>query len=132
VGKAKGREKENGQAVIAPPDPSQPQPQAAARATEAKAGEGQRLPLRVFSYPVARGTFVQASVWDRQVLLPDGGSVTSYDVTVRKCYQDAAADGAWRTVSSFRGAEVYVLLHALQQASDFILEEKANAAGTPC
>lgn len=87
--------------------------------------------MRVFSYPVAKGTFVQASVWDRVVTLADGSPFVTYDVTVRKCYQDAAGDGQWKTATSFRGSEVYALLHALQQASAFILEARANAAGTP-
>ena len=90
----------------------------------------ERKPVQAFSYLVAKDTFVQASVWDRTVRLPDTSTFTTYDVTLRKRYKDAK-DGEWKSASSFRGSEIYALVHALQQASGWILEARAGAQTIP-
>ena len=43
-------------------------------------------PIMVFSYPVAKDTYVQASVWERVVTLKDGDSFTTHEVSCRKRY----------------------------------------------
>ncbi len=89
-----------------------------------------RKPVHVFSYMVARDTFVQASVWDRAVTLADGSTFTAHDVTVRKRYRDPQS-GEWKSLHSFRGSEIYAVLHALSQASAWILEARASATSCP-
>lgn len=89
-----------------------------------------RKPVKVFSYMVARDTYVLASVWDRVVTLADGASFTTHDVSVRKRYRDPQS-GEWKSLYSFRGSEIYAVLHALTQASAWILEARAAANNCP-
>jgi hypothetical protein len=63
------------------------------------------------------------------VTLPDGAQFTCHDVSVRKRYKDA--EGQWQSAYCFRGSEIYAVLHALQQASSWILEARATAASCP-
>ena len=89
-----------------------------------------RKPVKVFSYMVARDTYVLASVWDRVVTLADGATFTAHDVSVRKRYRDQQS-GEWKSLYSVRGSEIYAVLHALTQASAWILEARANASNCP-
>ena len=89
-----------------------------------------RKPVKVFSYMVARDTYVQASIWDRAVTLADGSTFTAHDVSVRKRYRDAQS-GEWKSLHSFRGSEIYAVLHALTQGSAWILEVRASANSCP-
>src|SRR5437899_1071900 len=94
--------------------------------TESNGNGEKRSPVKVFSYPAARDTFVQASIWERLVKMQDGTEFTSHDVTVRKRYKDGQGD--WQSAHGFRGSELYAVLHALSQASAWILEARmANA-----
>src|SRR5690242_2781205 len=85
-------------------------------------GEAQREPARVLSYPVARDTQVQATVWERLVTLPDGAEFLAHDVSISKRYK--TAEGEWKTTHSFRGSELYALAHAVSQAAAFVLEAR--------
>jgi hypothetical protein len=89
-----------------------------------------RKPVKVFSYMVARDTYVLASIWDRVVTLADGATFTAHDVSVRKRYRDQQS-GEWKSLYSFRGSEIYAVLHALAQASAWILEARVTANGCP-
>lgn len=90
----------------------------------------QRKPVRVLSYLVAKDTFVQASIWERLVTLGDGTTFLTHDVSVRKRYRDALS-GEWKSLYSLRGSEIYAVLHALSQASAWILEARADAHSCP-
>jgi hypothetical protein len=98
--------------------------------SDANGNGSERRPVQVFSYMVARDTYVQASVWDRAVTLADGATFTAHDVTVRKRYRDPQS-GEWKSLHSFRGSEIYAVLHALSQASGWILEARASATSCP-
>lgn len=87
-------------------------------------GNGERRPLRVFSYLVGHETYVQASVWERNATRKDGTPFTTYDVSVRKRYVDGR-DGEWKSLYSFAASETYAVIHALQQATAFIAELRA-------
>jgi hypothetical protein len=93
-------------------------------------GNGERKPAKVFSYLVSRDTYVQASIWERVVKVTDGSEFLTHDVTLRKRYRDVK-DGDWKTLYSFRGSEIYAVLHGLAQASSWILEARANATSCP-
>jgi len=110
-----------------PPKTATPSP------SEPAAGNGngeKRPPVYVLSYLVAKDIYVQASIWDRIVSLADGSTFTTHDVTVRKRYRDQK-DGEWKSLSSFRGSELYAVQHALAQASSWILEARASAQSGP-
>src|SRR5207237_342330 len=47
-------------------------------------GNGGQKPLKVFSYPVARDTYVQATIWERTITMKGGESYVTQEVTVRK------------------------------------------------
>lgn len=97
----------------------------------AQNGNGeQRKPVRVISCLVAKDTYVQASIWDRLVTLGDGMTFLTHDVSVRKRFRDMQS-GEWKTLYSFRGSEVYAVLHALSQASAWILEARSAAHSCP-
>lgn len=117
----------------APTSASAPLREPAATASEQPPDNGNgcdRKPVKVFSYMVARDTYVLASVWDRVVTLADGATFTAHDVSVRKRYRDQHS-GEWKSLYSVRGSEIYAVLHALAQASAWILEARANANDCP-
>ena len=87
-------------------------------------GNGERRPLRVFSYLVGHETYVQASVWERHATRKDGTPFTTYDVSVRKRYVDGR-DGQWKSLYSFAASELYSVQYALTQAANFICELRA-------
>jgi hypothetical protein len=123
-----GRKKAGGSAP--PEDPTANASPLEANANESNAGtEEPRKPAHTFSYPVARDTYVHASVWARIVKLSDGGEFVAHEVSVRKRHKDAA--GEWQTAHSFRGSELYALVHALNQAAAWVLEARASANGCP-
>jgi hypothetical protein len=82
-----------------------------------------RKPVHVVSYLVARDTFIQASIWTRQVTLGDGTEFAAHDVSLRKRCKDA--NGEWQSFYSFRGSELYAVAHAVNQANAWILETRA-------
>lgn len=105
------------------PPPSEPPP-------DNNGNGSDRRPVKVFSYMVARDTYVLASVWDRVVTLADGSTFTVHDASVRKRYRDQQS-GEWKSLYSFRGSEIYAVLHALAQANAWILEARAAANNCP-
>ncbi len=123
--KAKERESEQ----PAAPAEEQPAVQADLPPSDTN-GNGERRPVKGFSYAVGKDTYVMASVWDRLVQLPDGTSFTAYDISVRKRYKDRQS-GEMKTLYSFHSAEVYAVVHALQQATAWVLEARAAAQGCP-
>jgi hypothetical protein len=130
-------EASNGTAVLPPSDtsgsqdtPTTTSPSEPPSDTNGYGNGQERKPVQVFSYLVSRDTYIQASIWDRVVTLSDGTEFTAHDVTVRKRYRDAR-DGDWKTLYSFRGSEIYAVLHALSQASAWILEARASASSCP-
>jgi len=90
----------------------------------------QRKPVHVLSYLVSKDTYVQASIWDRTVSLADGSTFVTHDVSVRKRYRESQS-GEWKSLYSFRGSEIYAVLHALAQASAWILEARVSAQSCP-
>ncbi len=96
----------------------------AATASEANGtGPDPRKPVHVMSYLVARDTFIQASIWARQVTLADGTGYTTHDVSLRKRVR--GDDDEWMSYYSFRGSELYAVAHAVSQANAWILERRA-------
>jgi hypothetical protein len=87
-------------------------------------GNGERRPLRVFSYLIGPETYVQCSVWQRDAQRRDGTPFTTYDCSVRKRYVDSK-DGQWKSTYSFHASELYAVTHALDQAAGFITELRA-------
>jgi len=81
-------------------------------------GEGNK-PIMLFSYPVARDTYVQASIWERVVTLKDGNSFVTHEVSVRKRYKQGEE---WKSAHSFRVSELYALAHAVAKAEAYILD----------
>src|SRR5689334_13127929 len=111
MAKSKPREM-NGTATKAPPAANPPSAPAEDQATE---GNGNQKPVQVFSYPVAKSTWIQAAVWERVVKLNDGNSFTTHEVSVSKRWKNEQT-GEWKTLHSFRGSELYALDHAVREA----------------
>ena len=90
----------------------------------------ERKPAKVFSYLVARDTWVTAAIWDRTVQQAFGGSFTAYDISIRKRYRDRET-GQLKTAYSFHSSEVYAVVHALSQAAAWVLDARAAANHCP-
>ena len=86
--------------------------------------------MKVFSYLVGKDTWVLASIWDRVVQLQDGTNFTAFDISIRKRYRDRTS-GEMKTLNSFHSSEVYAVVHALTQASSWVLEARAAANSCP-
>ncbi|HEY6262157.1 MAG TPA: hypothetical protein VIW47_11225 [Nitrospiraceae bacterium] len=80
-----------------------------------------KKPVHVVSYSLGNNTYLQASVWEREV--PNGGNpFTVYDVSVRKRMK--VEGGEYKSLYSFRASELPILMRALARAEDFILETR--------
>jgi hypothetical protein len=86
---------------------------------------GPRQPLYVLSYLLGKDTYVQASIWARPAAGADG-PFTAYDVSLRKRYKDPQT-GEWKSLYSFRSAELFAATHALEKAEAWILDTRAAA-----
>jgi len=80
-------------------------------------------PIMVFSYPVAKDTYVQASVWERTVTLKSGDIFTTHEVSCRKRYKQGEE---WKSAHSFRCSELYALAHAIAKAEAYILDLRGD------
>jgi hypothetical protein len=99
-------------------------PPPAAPALDNGNNNGDRRPLQVFSYLVGAETYVQCSVWQRDVQRRDGSAFTAYDCSVRKRYRDGR-DGEWKSLYSFHASELYAVQHAFEQAARYIADLRA-------
>src|ERR1051325_4108913 len=109
------------------PEPASPEPNGMTSDSSPPVngnGNGERKPLKVFSYLVGPSTYVQCSVWQRDAQRRDGTTFTTYDCSVRKRYVDQR-DGEWKSLYSFHASELYAVQHALERAAAFIAELRA-------
>jgi hypothetical protein len=111
---------------LSPPEAPEPPPPSDTNgnAREEAAAEPQKGPLHVLSYQVGRDTFIQAAIWGREASGPDGVTFLAYDVSLRKRYKDVKS-GEWKSVHSFRSAELFAATHALEKAEAWILDTRA-------
>lgn len=106
----------------APPDQSGTSP--SETDANAEAPQNGNKPAYYVSVPVAKDTYVQASVWPKTVQLRDGTSFLTHEVTVRKRYKDA--NGDFQSTHKFRGSELYALQHVIRRSEEFILNMRAT------
>ena len=100
-----------------------------AKPTGAKAPppeEPKTRPVMSFGpYPTDRNTSVEVSIWQNEIEV-EGGSVTTFNVTTKRSYRDG--NGEWKKNLNFRPHYLPVLMHALQMAYGWIMEQKNPAA----
>lgn len=85
---------------------------------------GKKMPLKTWTFPVGKDTWIQASVWDRIVELANGDSFVTHDIRVQKRFRDARErdpEKQWKTLHSYRVSELFTLQHAINKAGDFVL-----------
>ena len=90
---------------------------------QSEGGDSKKL-AHVVSYYVGKDTYIQASVWAREVLDGDN-SFTVYDVSVRKLLKQ---NDEWKSVYRFRGSELPFVIRALDRAEVWILESHKQDA----
>lgn len=86
--------------------------------------EPKSRPTKSFSYPAGGGAYIEASVWPKKIQY-EGREVTVYSVTCRKTYTQ---DGEYKHTQFFRGSEVYIVVRALERASEWILDQRVEEA----
>lgn len=79
-------------------------------------------PVKVVSLPVAKDTYVQASIWERTVTLKGGETFTTHEVSVRKRYK---VGEEWKSAHSFRASELYAVSYVVRKAEEYILDLRA-------
>jgi hypothetical protein len=91
-------------------------------------GNGEKKkPVISWRYPTDRTTTIEVAVWPNMITLQSGEQVQVYSVTVQRSYKDQT--GNWCKNGSYRGHDLPVLLHALQKAHTWILDQRdLNAA----
>jgi hypothetical protein len=107
-----------------PPDPTTRSP------SDPPAGSGngeKKRPVIAFRYPTDRSTTIEAAVWPSLITLQGGEQVQVYSVTVQRSYKDQA--GNWQKNGSYRGHDLPVLLHALERAHAWILDQRELNSG---
>ena len=72
------------------------------------------------------GTIVEGKVVQHAVTIPVG--LTSEQIVARLKAMRDPQSGEWKSLYSFRGSEIYAVLHALTQASAWILEARAQTS----
>lgn len=101
--------------------PSSPSPP-----TTTREERNDKRPAASFKYGVAGG-IIEAAVWTKEMKSDSGNDFLVYNVQVSRSYKD---DNGWQSTNSVRGSDVPVLIHALQKAYDFILEDRAAQAAS--
>lgn len=95
-----------------PPPPTTPPPR----------DEPPERPVASFKYGVSGG-MIEVAVWSKQ-MQGEHGVYTVYNTTFHRRYK---VDGdEWKTSDNVRGSDLPILLHALQQAYAFVLEDRAQ------
>ncbi len=97
-----------------PPSPPPPPP-------PARDDPPDNRPAASFKYGVSGG-IIEVAVWPKR-MTGDRGEYTVYNVTFGRSYKDG---DTWKTSDNVRGSDVPVLLHALQQAYAFVLDDRAT------
>jgi hypothetical protein len=83
---------------------------------------GARRPLASWKYPAASGVTVEVALWPHTIRLQDGSEIEVYNATVARSYRDQ--NNQWQKGGSFRVAELPVLVHALQSAFGFAMNQR--------
>lgn len=88
-------------------------------------------PRPVFSlrYNSDSSTSIQVALWPNTITLRDGSVVTVLSLTIQRRYKDG--NGDWHTSNSFRNHDLPVLMHALQRAHSYALDQREQDNGTP-
>lgn len=90
------------------------------------AKEEAKRPVKNFGpYSTDRNTSVEIAVWSNEVEGDGGSTFTTFNVTVKRSYR---VESEWKTNQNFRPHDLPVLLHALQMAYSWILEQKNPSA----
>ena len=92
-------------------------------------GEKKRPTYKVGPILTDRSSAVECEVWESEVAMAGGQTTRVHQVIVQAFYRDA--EGTWKSVTHFRGSQLYVLLYCLQRASDFILSQRDPANDCP-
>lgn len=77
-------------------------------------------------YPTDRNTSVEIAVWENEIEVEGGSTITTYNVTVKRSYRDS--EGVWKENKNYRPHDIPVLIHGLNQAYGFIMEKKNPSA----
>ena len=74
--------------------------------------------------PVAkfRAGQVSAAIWENEIQARNGGTATMLKATVQRRYK--AADGTWKSTTSFRRNEIPLAVYCLQKSFEHIIESK--------
>lgn len=91
-------------------------------------GNGGKV-IRVFSYPVSKDTSVQALVKERIVNLQNGNTFTAHEVTTQKVW--TTPTGEQKTLFTYRASECYALVHAIEKATQFVLDLREESEPCP-
>lgn len=71
-------------------------------------------------FPSDRNTSIEVAAWDNHIEV-EGGTITTYNVTVKRSYR---AEGEWKQNQNMRPHDIPVLIHALNSAYSWILDQK--------
>jgi len=119
---ATGEQQEVATAPVPPPEANGHHPN----------GEVKRRPAASFAAMTDRTTRIEVACWANQVKT-QGGEYTQFSLTVSRSWKDS--DGQWHQGGSFRVHDVPVLLHLVQSAYAYCLNQRMDVrvedAGTP-
>ena len=76
-----------------------------------------RRPVHEFSYATGQGSWIWVSIWQVEANV-NGEQKTFHNVSWQRSYWA----GEWKTAKNVRGGELYILIHALNQANAWIIE----------
>ena len=114
--------KKNDGAAVAEPEAPQAPPEPGTNGNGN--GANDRKPMKVFSFQVGENSYIQASIWGREGTRRDGQTFSTFDVTVRKRYRNQRDE--WASAYSYAPSELYVVIHAMTKASEYITELRAT------
>lgn len=107
-----------------PGDPQAPAGSAPSPAEPAPGGDGgdRKKPIARFRYPTDRSTTIEVAVWENQIATQDGTLLPVHGVTIQRSYKDG--EGHWQRGGSYRAHDLPALLHALQRAHAWMLDQR--------
>jgi hypothetical protein len=75
-------------------------------------------------FPTDRNTSIESSIWCNEIEA-GGKKVKTYNVTIQRSYRDG--QGQWAKNQTYRVHDLPVVIHALQRAHAWILDNKESS-----
>ena len=93
-----------------------------AKAAQKPYEEPKRPVMSFGPYPTDRNTSVEVAIWQNEIEVEDERTVKTFNITPSRSYRDK--EGEWHKNTNLRPHDIPVLIHALNSAYSWVLENR--------